>query len=214
MSAFLEQLIALVSDHAGYAYLAVFLAALLEAVPIFGSLIPGSTVLLALSALIPSGRLDLVPVLAAAAAGAVLGDGVAFWIGHRSQRRILGAWPMSRAPVLVARSEAFFLRYGTLAVLFGRFVPPVRALVPITAGAVGMAPARFYPINVLAVLVWAPAHVLPGMIAADAAARAGLPGAHHFLPIAVGAVTTVALAVWAVRRWRRPIAAAADDPVA
>jgi membrane protein DedA with SNARE-associated domain len=206
----LDQLIAAVSGHAGLAYLTVFLAAFLEAAPILGSLIPGSTILLALSALIPSGRLDLVPVLGAAAAGAVLGDGIAFWVGHVAQRRILGAWPMSRAPMLVARSEAFFLRYGTWAVLFGRFVPPIRALVPITAGAVGMAPARFYTVNILAVLLWAPAHVLPGMFAAEAAARAGAPGAHHWLPVIGGVIATAAVAIWVYRRWRKPFGAAPE----
>lgn len=210
MTHLLDQLIGLVSSHAGLAYLTVFLAAFLEAVPVLGSLIPGSTILLALSALIPGGKLDLLPVLGAAAAGAVLGDGIAFWIGHLSQRRILGAWPMSRSPMLVARSEAFFLRYGNLAVFFGRFVPPIRALVPITAGATGMSPARFYAVNILAVLLWAPAHVLPGMLAADAAERAGAPGAHHWLPIVGGAIATVAVAIWAVRRWRGSSDAASE----
>ena len=89
-----------------------FLAALLEAVPIVGSVIPGSTIILALSALGPGGELDLVGVFTAAIAGAALGDGTAFWIGHRAQREILSAWPMSRYPELIAQSEAFFHRWG------------------------------------------------------------------------------------------------------
>ncbi|SEO19881.1 hypothetical protein SAMN05444123_101652 [Rhodopseudomonas pseudopalustris] len=63
-----------------------------------GSVVPGSTIILALSALIPDGQLDLIGVLAAAAAGAVLGDGAAYWLGHREQRRILSAWPLSACP--------------------------------------------------------------------------------------------------------------------
>ena len=43
----------------GLAYLTLFLAALLEAVPIVGSVIPGSTIILALSALVPGGDLRL-----------------------------------------------------------------------------------------------------------------------------------------------------------
>src|SRR5437899_4643678 len=96
VTSFLDPLIAFVSAHAWLAYLTIFLAALLEAVPIVGSVIPGSTIILALSALVPGGELDLVGVFAAAVGGAILGDGAAFWIGHRSQREILSAWPMSR----------------------------------------------------------------------------------------------------------------------
>ena len=119
-----------------------------------GSVIPGSTIILALSALVPGGELDIVGVFAAAIAGAALGDGTAFWIGHRSQREILSAWPMSRYPNVIAQSEAFFHRYGTLAVFFARFVAPIRAFVPVTAGALGMPPQRFYAINIAAIVFW------------------------------------------------------------
>ncbi len=105
MTSFLDPLIAFVSAHAWLAYLTLFLAALLEAVPVVGSLVPGSTIILALSALVPGGELQLGPVLAAAAAGALLGDGTAFWVGHRSQREILSAWPMTNYPGVVARSK-------------------------------------------------------------------------------------------------------------
>ncbi len=86
VTSLIDQLIAFVSANAWLAYLTLFLAALLEAVPVVGSVIPGSTIILALSALVPGGELNLWWVLAAAIAGALLGDGSAFWIGHRSQR--------------------------------------------------------------------------------------------------------------------------------
>jgi len=114
---------------------------------VVGALVPGSTIILALSALVPGGELKLWGVLAAAIAGAVIGDGSAFWTGHRSQREILGAWPMSGYPGVMAQSEAFFHRWGTLAVFFARFVPPIRAFVPVTAGALGMRPVLFFGIN-------------------------------------------------------------------
>ena len=112
-------------------------------------------------------------MLAAAVAGAALGDGTAFWIGHRAQREILSAWPMSRYPGVIAQSEAFFHRWGSLAVFFARFVPPIRAFVPVTAGALGMSPLRFYAVNIPAILLWAPAHILPGVLAVSALARYG-----------------------------------------
>lgn len=207
MTSFLDPLIAFVSAHAWLAYCTLFLVALLEAVPVVGTVIPGSTIILALSALVPGGELQLVPVLAAATAGAVLGDGSAFWIGHRAQREILSAWPLSGYPRLIAQSEAFFHRWGVLAVFFARFVPPIRAFVPITAGALDMSPPRFYAVNVPAILLWAPAHVLPGVLAVSALHQyAGIPhhggGKHYWiLAVAVGA-SIAALAYWAIRRRR------------
>jgi membrane protein DedA with SNARE-associated domain len=206
VASFIDPLIAFVSAHAWLAYLTLFLAALLEAVPIVGSVIPGSTIILALSALVPGGELQLTWVLAAAAAGAMLGDGSAFWIGHRAQREILSAWPMSNYPRVVAQSEAFFNRWGALAVFFARFVPPIRAFVPITAGALGMPPLRFYAVNIPAILLWAPAHVLPGVLAISALHQyAGIPhhagiGKHYWMLAVIGGALIVALATWTIRR--------------
>lgn len=215
MTALLDQLIAFVSAHAWLAYLTLFLAALLEAVPVFGSLVPGSTIILALSALVPGGELQLAPVLTAAVVGALIGDGAAFWVGHRAQREILSAWPMSRYPKVVAQSEAFFHRWGTLAVFFARFVPPVRAFVPITAGALGMAPLKFFAVNWPAILLWAPAHVLPGVLAVSALHDyGGLPhhthfGKHIWIPAVIAVAIVAGIATWWWHR-RQPAPASKD----
>jgi membrane-associated protein len=206
VTSFIDPLIAFVSEHAWLAYLTLFLAALLEAVPVVGSVIPGSTIILALSALIPGGELKLEWVLAAAAAGALLGDGSAFWIGHKAQREILSSWPLTSYPRVVAQSEAFFRRWGALAVFFARFVPPIRAFVPITAGALAMSPLRFYTVNILAILLWAPTHVLPGVLAVSALHQyAGIPhhtgiGKYYWILSVIGGALIVALAVWTIRR--------------
>ena len=137
--------------------------------------------------------------MAAAIAGAMLGDGTAFWIGHRAQRKILNSWPLSSYPSLIAQSEAFFHRWGTLAVFFARFVPPIRAFVPITAGALDMPPLRFYAVNIPAILLWAAAHVLPGVLAVSAlheyggiSHHTGI-GKHYWIVTVAGGALVVAL---------------------
>jgi membrane protein DedA with SNARE-associated domain len=218
VTSFLEPFIAFVSAHAGLAYLTLFLAALLEAVPVVGSVVPGSTIILALSALVPGGELTLQWVLLAAVLGAVIGDGSAFWIGHRQQREILSAWPLNKYPRLVEESESFFRRFGTWAVFFARFVPPIRAFVPITAGALDMPPARFYAVNIPAILLWAPAHVLPGVLAVSALhTYVGLPHDGHagkqiWMLAVAGTAIIVGLAIWTIRR-RHGSTAAAKPPV-
>jgi membrane-associated protein len=131
---------------------------------------------------------------------------MAFWIGHRAQRNILSAWPLSNYPGLIARSEAFFHRWGTPAVLFARFVPPIRAVVPVTAGALGMPPLRFFAVNIPAILLWAAAHVLPGVLAVSALHEyAGIPhhtgiGKHYWILTVIGGALVVSTAAWIIRR--------------
>lgn len=200
MSQYLDLVINFVSSHGAVAYVVIFLSAFLEAVPLAGAIVPGSTVILALSALVPSGNLKLAPILITAIAGAALGDGLAYWLGYTQKRRVLSLWPMSKYPALIAESERFFLRYGTFAVFFARFVPPIRAFVPITAGALGMAPVKFIAIDALAVLAWAPAMILPGVLAGSAAEQWGAKAEHYALPLVFGLILAGTI-IWSLRIW-------------
>ncbi|ETR77454.1 membrane protein [Afipia sp. P52-10] len=205
MSSLLDQIIQFVSAHVWLAYATVFAAAALEAVPVFGAFVPGSTLIIALSALVAAGELRLAEVIAAAVAGAALGDGASYLAGHIYQRKILGIWPLASYPAVIARSEAFFARRGALAVLLARFVPPVRAFVPVIAGAFGMPPARFFSVNIPAIALWACAHILPAALAGSLWKQYGREVEHIALPLLViGLLLWVA--IWLLRR-RKHLAA-------
>ena len=164
MTSMVSSIIEFLTVHPHVAYLAVFLLALSESVPIIGAVVPGTAVILALSALVPSGVLLLWPLLIAATLGAIVGDGLSFWLGHRYHREILGFWPLNRHPELIQSSEAFFERHGAKSVFLARFVPGVRAFIPLLAGMMGMVVSRFYTVNVVSALAWASSHILSGVL--------------------------------------------------
>lgn len=151
-----------IAPHPALAYGAVFVLALSESMPVVGAVVPGTAAILAIAALVPSGAIGLWPILVAATAGAVLSDGASYWLGHVYHRGLLDRWPLNRCPALVARSERFFARHGAMSVALARFVPGVRAFVPLIAGIVRMPVARFYAANVASAVVWAMIHVIPG----------------------------------------------------
>lgn len=164
MSSMISSLVGFLTAHTHVAYLAVFLLALSESLPIIGIVVPGTAVILALSTLVPSGVLVLWPLLIAAALGAVAGDGLSFWLGHQYHRELLGLWPLNRHPELIERSEVFFMRHGDMSVFLARFMPGIRAFVPLLAGTLGMSGRRFYAVNIASALIWAPSHILPGVL--------------------------------------------------
>ena len=182
-----------IASHPHFAYAAVFLLALSESIPILGVVVPGSAVILAVSALVPSGVVTLWPLLVAATLGAILGDGISFWLGHRYHREFLARWPLSKYPELIARSEAFFSRHGDKSVFLARFTPGVRAFIPLLAGMLRMPARRFYAANVASALAWAPSHILPGVLVG---ASFGLLGAAA-RPLAV-LMLIVVVAIWAI----------------
>lgn len=161
---FIPTLIEWIRQYPGWSGAIVFAVALLESLVLVGVAVPGAAVMLGAGALVALGAMDLWTTLAWAAAGAIAGDGFSFWIGYRYRERLLRLWPFSRFSGLIHRGEDFFRRHGGKSVVFGRFVGPVRAVIPTVAGMMGMTPLRFAVVNVLSALAWAPAYILPGVV--------------------------------------------------
>jgi membrane protein DedA with SNARE-associated domain/membrane-associated phospholipid phosphatase len=159
----IAQLVEFLRQHPQIAYVAVFVLAMSESLPVIGAVVPGTAIIVTLSALVPSGVLVVWPLLLAATLGAIAGDGFSFWLGHRYHRQILSMWPFPHYPDAVRKSENFFEKYGTWSIFWARFLPGVRAFVPVLAGALRLNLGRFYAVNILSALVWAPAHILPGV---------------------------------------------------
>lgn len=185
--------------HPHWAAAAVFIASLAESLVVVGLFIPGTLVMFGVGTLVAVGALELWPTLAWAAAGAIAGDGIGYWLGRRYRERLRCAWPLRRYPRLVAGGEAFFCRYGGMSVLLGRFIGPVRPMIPAVAGMLGMPPLRFFAANILSALAWAPAYVFPGVVFGVSLKLAGAV-AGRLAAMLVALVLGVWLAVWATKR--------------
>jgi membrane protein DedA with SNARE-associated domain len=168
MTSSFSTLVDFVHAHSQYTHIAIFLLALSEAIPVVGTVVPGSTLIIGISALATSANANPWLLLIAATAGAIIGDGLSFWLGQRYHREILNSWPLNKYPHLIARSERLVTEYGAASVFLARFAAVVRAFVPLVAGILRMSPLQFYAANVLSALAWAPAHIFPGVLLAMA----------------------------------------------
>lgn len=144
--------------------LLIFTVAMSESLVIVGVMIPGALMMIGFGALIALGHLDFWTTMAWAIAGAVVGDGLSFWLGYFFRDQLRGIWPFSRLTSQLKKGEQFFHRHGGKSIAFGRFVGPVRAIIPTVAGMLAMSPIRFTVINVLSAIAWAPAYLLPGIV--------------------------------------------------
>ncbi len=164
MDAFLTPLLDWIAAHPAWAGAVVFAVAFAESLALVGLFMPGALLMFAIGALVGTGTLALWPTLAFAAAGAIAGDGVSFWLGRHYHQRLRTLWPLRTHPETVARATDLFYRHGGKAVLFGRFVGPLRPVVPAVAGMLEMPLGRFLAVNILSGLLWAPAYLLPGVV--------------------------------------------------
>ena len=90
MDSYLQASIGCLSAHPHLALGAIFGAALLEALAVIGSIIPGSSIVFVGGVLVGMGVLDVWSTAIAALAGAILGDGASFWLGHQYREQIRG----------------------------------------------------------------------------------------------------------------------------
>lgn len=150
--------------HPAWAGVAVLFIAFGESLALVGLFLPGAVLMFGVGALVGAGVLPLWPTLAWAAAGAIAGDGVSFWLGRHFHQRIRVMWPLRTHPELISRSVDFFHRHGGKSVLLGRFIGPIRPVIPVVAGMLEMPVRRFVTVNVISGLLWAPVYVLPGMV--------------------------------------------------
>jgi membrane protein DedA with SNARE-associated domain len=208
MTSYFYGFVDFVGAHPHYALTAVFLLALSEAIPVIGTIVPGSTLIVGISALATAVGVNPYLLLVAATVGAIAGDGLSFWLGQRYHQEILLGWPLNRYPQFIGRSEAFINRYGVASVFLARFTAVVRAFVPLVAGILGMPPRQFYAANVLSALAWAPAHVFPGVLLAMAISLAGASAEQLTLVIIAGLIA-VSVTVGAIRFYlnRHPLPA-------
>ena len=164
ITTYLEQILNAIAGNLWLSVGFIFLVCLGEAVFILGLLVPSLPILLITGGLIALGKLPFWPIFIAAVAGAVAGDAISYWIGYAFKDSIKTIWPFRNYLPLIAQGEAYFKKHGTLAILIGRFLTGVKAVIPGIAGMLGMPWARFALVNIISSIIWAAAHILAGML--------------------------------------------------
>lgn len=169
MAEYFQQLLEWINQNPDYAGWVIFSMALIESLAIVGVIFPGVIILFGAGTLIGAGVLDFWSSCLYAIAGAIIGDGLSYWLGHHFEY-ITERWKWARLhPDIMQKGFDFVEKYGDLSVALGRFFGPIRAVVPLLAGLLHMPPKRFYIANILSAIIWAPAYLLPGMVLGSAA---------------------------------------------
>ena len=162
MEEFIHQSIEFLKVHETLSIIIVLVLAFGKSLAIVSLLFPGTVILWSVGALIGAGGLNFWPIWFAAAVGAGLGDWFSYWLGYHFHKPICRAWPLSRYPDLVPQAHALFEKWGVFGVFVGRFFGPLRAIVPLAAGASQMPRLPFQLANWSSAFVWATTTLAPG----------------------------------------------------
>lgn len=186
--------------HPHWAGFFVFLISFGESIAVFGLLVPGSVVMTAIGALIGAKILPMYPMMMWAIAGAVIGDLLSFWLGGHFHQNVRNIWPFTRYPQVLTKGEAFFERHGGKSVFLGRFVGPIRPVIPLIAGMLNMKPLRFFIADIPAAIGWAPAYMLPGILLGELSLKLQPELASRFLLAVFALLIMLWLIYWLLKK--------------
>ena len=159
-----QDLLNWLSANPGWAGFWVFVMSFVESLAFVGILVPGIIILFGLGALISLGAMDMWPIWLWGSLGAFAGDLASYVIGRRYRSHLVEMWPFSHFPRMLERGRHYFQIHGQKSVVVGRFVGPLRPVIPVTAGMLGLAPRRFLMVDIPACIAWTPAYLIPGML--------------------------------------------------
>lgn len=193
----------LTNAHGVLVYLAIGAVVFLEAALFVGMVFPGETALLLGGVLAQRGHVSLAGLLVLGTVAAVAGDSVGYVVGRRlgpaAQRSRAGRWV---GEVRWAHAHRFVRRHGWWAVLLGRWVAVLRALVPAVVGMARMPYRRFLPANVTGGVTWVVTIVLIGDAVGNGASRSRLLAGLTLGAAAIAAVAVVTAMIGERRRRR------------
>ncbi len=200
-------LVNLVTEIIGsYGVWAVFVLMVLESA---GILVPSEAIMLFGGFLAGQGRTTLFAVVAAGVVGNVVGSWIAYWVGLKKGRDWALKWHwLHITPARLDKADAWFVRYGSWAVLIARMLPIIRTFISFPAGVARMPLGRFTILTFIGCIPWVTALAWLGVLVGDnwTSVQQNL----HYFDYTVAAAIVIGIVLLVVRsRKRRSVAGGA-----
>ena len=151
---------------------------------LIGVILPGDSLLVTAGFLASQEDFNILPLIIAAFAGAVLGDSFGYAFGKK-----VGPAIFTREDSLLfhkdhlMRAERFYERFGGLTLVWARFLPVIRTFAPILAGVGKMRYGTFLFFNAAGGLLWAVGLPLPGFFLGQP-----IPGVERYMACIIACI--------------------------
>lgn len=147
----------IVANLGAFAVFGVALVIFIETATIFGSFLPGDSLLFILGLTLATVLNDFpfVPALGIVLLAAIAGSQTGYWFGKAVGAKLFkqrSTWFFNEGTI--NRTREFFDRYGGRAIVLSRFIPILRAMVPMFVAISGFDRKRFFKLNVLGGTAW------------------------------------------------------------
>lgn len=155
MVTFKDEIFAYLREHTTLVAIIAYLAAYLNSIPMPLMAIPTLIAFILISALYLFAGGHPLLILLAGMAGAVIGDILAYRLGHRNPDNFQKVWPNSWSPEAADQARAVVAKRGLPGLILSKFNTTGRAFVPIAAGAARLPLRPFLLVSAVSAALWA-----------------------------------------------------------
>jgi membrane-associated protein len=185
-----------------WVYGVVFALAALDA---FLPIVPSEATLITAGVFAASGKPNVLLIILAGGAGAMLGDHISYLIGRAGGENIIRRIPEgSRRAKTFERVRHLLFTHGGIALVIARYIPGGRTAITLTTGAIGYPRRRFTAFDALACFSWAAYTTLLGFVGGSAFQDHPIEGLALGFGLALALVGLAELIQWLRRRRRAP----------
>ena len=173
---------------------------LISALDVVFPVVPSETSVILAGVLASSGDLVLFAVILVAAAGAILGDNLSYWIGRKAGPWIVRRFFTGERQKRIDWAEKQVEERGGYFILVGRFIPGGRTAITLACGLLEMRWRKFIVWDVAAGLMWASYAALLGYFGGRAFEESPLKGFAVAFAVALALTGAIELYRWLKRR--------------
>lgn len=139
----------------------VFFTALIESIPVLGALLPGTLFLLFFGFSGSILKINIPFMIFAATIASIIGDVLGYIFGRYGTNFLLKHKKLLKMSH-IEEGRKFFSNHGFKSIFLGKFIGPIRAILPLIAGSVHLRFSRFMFYNILASFTWASLYIIIG----------------------------------------------------
>lgn len=161
MKFFIFYIIHLFSSHLNFL---VFIISFLESLAFIGLILPGIIIMGGIGALIIKKKINFFYAWPLSSLGCILGDSISYYIGYKFKKKIQKLSYLKNNSIFLKKTKKYLQKYSTYTIFFGKFLGPIRPLIPIISGILKIKAYKFLILDYISCLIWPIIYFFPGIL--------------------------------------------------
>ncbi|XBC39857.1 MAG: DedA family protein [Buchnera aphidicola (Chaetogeoica yunlongensis)] len=158
-------LVYLIKKSMTHALLIITIISFLESLALIGLILPGIVFMSILGTFIGNGTLKLYPAWISGIIGCMFGDWISYYLGWKFKKYLKKVSLLKKNNIVLNRTKNTLKKYPMSTIFIGRFIGPIRPLIPMVCGMLNISLKKFILPNIIGCILWPPIYFLPGIFA-------------------------------------------------